>query len=80
MLVLSRNRGQSIIVDDLTQIKILAVHGNTVKIGIEADKAISIHREEIHKKIRLERQLEQQPAKTQPKIIYKRKLKMEIEK
>lgn len=69
MLVLTRNRGESIIIDDHTKIKILAVHGHTVKIGLEADKSISIHREEIYKKIQLQ--------KKEPVIIYKRKLKHE---
>jgi len=52
MLILSRRTGESLIIDDRKiTITILSVKGNQVRIGIDAPKDISIHREEIYKRI-----------------------------
>ncbi len=48
MLILSRKKGESLIIGDSVKIKVLAVHGNTVKIGITAPKDFKIYREEIY--------------------------------
>ena len=47
MLVLSRKLDESIIIAGQITIKILSVHGHTVKIGIEAPADISIRRAEL---------------------------------
>jgi carbon storage regulator len=52
MLVLSRKRDQKIIIDGDIVFTIVGIRGDTVRIGIEAPKDISIHREEVVKKIR----------------------------
>ena len=51
MLILSRNAGQSIMIDDDIVVTILAVKGNSIKVGITAPKDVAVHREEIYKKI-----------------------------
>ncbi len=53
MLVLSRKISESISIGDDEEIKItvLDVRGNQVRLGIAAPKEISVHREEIAKKI-----------------------------
>lgn len=48
MLVLSRRRGESIIVGDDIEIRILEVHGNQVKIGIQAPTHHTVHRKEVY--------------------------------
>jgi len=48
MLVLSRRRGESIIVGDDIEIRVLEVHGSQVKIGIEAPAQHTIHRKEVY--------------------------------
>ena len=56
MLVLKRNKGENLIIEDQKIIvNILEVKGIQVKLGIFADKSISIHREEIYAKIFKER-------------------------
>lgn len=55
MLILTRNIGQRILIDNDTVIAILDVCGQQVRIGIEAPPEKEIHREEIYNKIRLER-------------------------
>ena len=54
-LVLSRNIGQLIIIGDReVTFTILGVNGNQVRIGIDADKSVPIHREEIFERIQQE--------------------------
>lgn len=48
MLVLSRKKGESIILQDEIEITVLSVDADTVKIGITAPKSIDIYRKEIY--------------------------------
>jgi carbon storage regulator len=52
MLVLTRKTGQKIIIANDIEVIILETKGDTVKLGIEAPKHISIYREEIYEEIR----------------------------
>lgn len=54
MLVLTRFKGQSVIIDDDIELTILSVQGNQVKIGIKAPSEISVHRKEVHQRIQQE--------------------------
>jgi carbon storage regulator len=54
MLVLSRQIGESIIIDDDIKIQVLQVNGDTVKIGIEAPRKKPIYREELYLEIQAE--------------------------
>jgi carbon storage regulator len=49
MLILTRKSGQSILIGDDIKIRIIEVKGNQVRIGVEAPRNISVHREEIYK-------------------------------
>lgn len=51
MLILSRRIGESIIIADNITVTVLATKGGQSKIGIDAPKNISVHREEIYQKI-----------------------------
>lgn len=48
MLALTRKKDEAIIIDGKIKIKILDVVDGKVKLGIEAPKEVSIHREEIY--------------------------------
>ena len=54
MLILTRKLGECIRIGDDINITLLEIKGSHVKIGIEAPKNISIHRQEIYDRIREE--------------------------
>lgn len=47
MLVLTRKKDQSIIINENIEITVLEVQGDQVRIGINAPRDISIHRKEV---------------------------------
>ena len=56
MLVLSRQRDESIIIGDNVVITIVDVRGDRVRLGIEAPREISVHRREVYEAIQRENQ------------------------
>ena len=54
MLVLTRKKGQSLMVGNDIEISIIDVQGDQVRIGIEAPRSVTIHRKEIYEEIRKE--------------------------
>lgn len=54
MLVLSRQRDESIIIGDNVVITVVDVRGDKVKLGIDAPKEISVHRREVYEAIQRE--------------------------
>jgi carbon storage regulator len=54
MLVLSRRMGETLVIADNIRLTVLGVSGGQVRLGIEAPREISVHREEIYQKIQLE--------------------------
>lgn len=55
MLLLTRRISESLKIGDDITVTILAVQGNQVRIGIDAPKDVSVHREEIYNKIQVEK-------------------------
>ncbi len=51
MLVLSRKKDESIMIGDQIEIKILAVDGDQIKLGIVAPKTVKVHRSEVFEAI-----------------------------
>lgn len=56
MLVLSRNKDESIMIGDDVEILIVDVRGDKVRLGITAPKSIPVHRKEIYEIIQAEKQ------------------------
>jgi carbon storage regulator len=51
MLILTRKIHQTIVIgDNEIRVTVLAVHGDQVRIGIEAPKEVPVHRQEIYEK------------------------------
>ena len=51
MLVLSRQKDESIVIGDNIVIKIVDVKGGKVKVGVQAPKDVTVHRQEIYDSI-----------------------------
>ncbi|MEN2773691.1 carbon storage regulator CsrA [Acetivibrio clariflavus] len=54
MLVLTRKRNESIIINDNIEITVVDVQGEQVRIGINAPKSVSVYRKEIYLEIQAE--------------------------
>lgn len=64
MLVLSRQKNESIMIGDDVEIVIVDVRGDKVRLGITAPKAISVHRKEVYEAI--QREKAEQKEETKP--------------
>jgi len=54
MLILTRRVGETIVIGENITFTVLGVKGNQVRIGANAPKEVSIHREEVYQKIKAE--------------------------
>lgn len=52
MLILTRKVGENLLIGDNISITVLSVRGNQIKIGVDAPKDVSVHREEIYHRIK----------------------------
>ena len=55
MLVLSRNVGQQIVIDDRIRITVLEICGSGIRMGFEAPAEVQIHREEVQRRLDAQR-------------------------
>jgi carbon storage regulator len=56
MLVLSRQRDESIFIGDNIKITIVDIRGDKVRLGIEAPSEVPVHRQEVYEAIQREQQ------------------------
>jgi carbon storage regulator len=54
MLVLSRKKDESIVIDDQIVITVVEIRGDKVRLGIQAPKEVPVHRSEVHAAIQAE--------------------------
>ena len=65
MLILTRRVGETLIIGDDVTVTVLGIKGNQVRIGVNAPKDISVHREEIYERIQREQEAGTQAAEKQ---------------
>lgn len=54
MLVLSRKKNESIVINNDITVTVVDIRGDKVRLGVEAPKETPVHREEIHRAIQRE--------------------------
>lgn len=52
MLILTRKVGEKLLIGNNVEITVLNTRGGQVKLGVNAPKDVSVHREEIYQKIK----------------------------
>ncbi|MBN1816174.1 MAG: carbon storage regulator CsrA [Sedimentisphaerales bacterium] len=65
MLVLSRQKDESIMIGDNVEITVVDVRGDKVRLGINAPREISVHRKEVYEAIQKEKAEKEKGETTQ---------------
>ena len=55
MLILTRRVGESLRIGDEVSVTVLGIKGSQVRIGVNAPKSVSVHREEVYDRINEEK-------------------------
>jgi carbon storage regulator len=63
MLVLSRKKNESIIINDNIVVTVIEIRGDKVRLGIEAPKHVTVHRREVYEAIQSQARSSDEGAK-----------------
>ena len=59
MLLLTRRVGETLMIGDNVTVTVLGTKGSQVRLGVNAPRDISVHREEIYERIQKEKEIEE---------------------
>ena len=65
MLILTRRIGESVIINEDITVTVLGIKGNQIRVGIDAPRHVSVHREEIYQRMKKE-ELEEEEEEATP--------------
>lgn len=68
MLVLSRQRDETIMIGDEVEITVVDIRGDKVRLGISAPRNVQVHRKEVYEAIKKENQ---NAARLDPAVVSK---------
>lgn len=66
MLVLSRKKNESIVIDDRITIVVVEIRGDKVRLGVEAPKEVPVHRREVYEAIKRNEAAQGRTAAAEP--------------
>ncbi len=55
MLILTRRVGEALMIGDEVTVTVLGIKGSQVRLGVDAPRTVSVHREEIYERIQHEK-------------------------
>jgi carbon storage regulator len=55
MLILTRKVGEALMIGTDVTVTVMGLNGNQVRLGIQAPKAVEVHREEIYDRVQAEK-------------------------
>jgi carbon storage regulator len=64
MLVLSRKKNESIVINNDITIVVVEIRGDKVRLGVEAPKEVPVHRREVYEAIKRNESAQREVAKT----------------
>ena len=67
MLILTRRIGESLRIGDEVSVTVLGIKGSQVRIGVNAPKSVSVHREEVYDRINDENSKNYENTEKNPK-------------
>jgi|TARA_B100000989_G_scaffold259941_1_gene210347 carbon storage regulator len=67
MLILTRRIGESLRIGDEVSVTVLGIKGSQVRIGVNAPKSVSVHREEVYDRINDENSKNSENTEKNPK-------------
>ncbi|MDB4637910.1 MAG: carbon storage regulator CsrA [Planctomycetaceae bacterium] len=62
MLVLSRKKDEKIVIGDQITLMVIDIRGDKVRLGIQAPKDVTVHRQEVYEAIQKEMEMENAPS------------------
>jgi carbon storage regulator len=66
MLVLSRKKDEKIVIGDSITLMVIEIRGDKVRLGIDAPRDVSVHREEVYEAIKREQTATDKPSADEP--------------
>lgn len=69
MLILYRHPQETLHIGDEITVTVLGVHGNQVRLGIQAPAHVGVHREEIYRRIQAEKRAAANASSHRPVIV-----------
>ena len=66
VLILTRRIGESVIINEDITVTVLGIKGNQIRVGIDAPRHVSVHREEIYQRMKKEELEEEEEEEATP--------------